>query len=275
MIRYGESGDWMGSLIGHKGAVWSARLNADATLAATGSADFTAKVWSALTGDELHSFMHKHIVKATAFTPDSTRLLSGGQEKKVRVFDMARTDAAPAILEGHSASILAVIGLTEPTAIVSAAQEKDLRLWDTRTGAVAKIIPTGAEVKGVSLSVDRTVLTAALSNATVNFYHANTLELIAELPLPFPTDCITYDPAHRRLVTGSGSDTDTWVRAYTVSPLSGGNSAAELVVVNKGHHGPARAVAFTSDGANYASGSVDGTIRIWAWNDYDKELNNE
>ena len=125
-------------------------------------------------------------------------------------------------------------------------------------------------MKGVSLSIDRSVLSVALSNSTVNFYDASTLDLLAELTLPFPTDCISYDPAHRRLVTGSGSDTDTWVRAYTISPLSG-NCTAELVVVNKGHHGPARAVAFTYDGANYASGSVDGTIRIWAWNDYDKD----
>ena len=125
MIRYGESGDWMGSLIGHKGAVWSARLNADATVAATGSADFTAKVWSALNGDELHSFMHKHIVKATSFTSDSRSLLTGGTEKKVRVFDLSKPDAAAAILEGHNAPVLAVIGLSNPTAIVSGAQEKD------------------------------------------------------------------------------------------------------------------------------------------------------
>jgi hypothetical protein len=29
---------------------------------------FSSKVWDALTGDELHSFEHKHIVRACAFS---------------------------------------------------------------------------------------------------------------------------------------------------------------------------------------------------------------
>lgn len=60
-----------------QGAVWSCVLNDPALLCATGSADFTARVWDACSGTQMHEFSHPHIVRSTNFSHLGNKLATG------------------------------------------------------------------------------------------------------------------------------------------------------------------------------------------------------
>ncbi|KAJ9179091.1 hypothetical protein P3X46_010915 [Hevea brasiliensis] len=119
MLRNGETGDWIGTFEGHKGAVWSCCLDTNALRAASASADFTAKLWDALTGDELDSFEHKHIVRACAFSEDTHLLLTGGVEKILRILDLNRPDVPPREVDSSPGSIRTVAWLHSDQTILS------------------------------------------------------------------------------------------------------------------------------------------------------------
>jgi len=88
MVRDATSGDWIGTFRGHKGAVWSCRLDPAGYLAATASGDFSVKVWDAITGKDLTTFGHRHIVKTCEFSPDSKFLATGGHEGILRIYNL-------------------------------------------------------------------------------------------------------------------------------------------------------------------------------------------
>lgn len=99
MLRKGETGDWIGTFEGHKGAVWGVALNNNASRASTGSADFEAKIWDAVSGNELHSLPHSHIVKTVAFSSDNNFLLTGSNEKLLRIYDLNKIEQGKKIFE--------------------------------------------------------------------------------------------------------------------------------------------------------------------------------
>lgn len=63
--------------------------------ARTASADFSARLWDAVTGNEVHEFVHKHIVKSVSFAADRSKLATAGHEGILRIYDVASPSSPP------------------------------------------------------------------------------------------------------------------------------------------------------------------------------------
>jgi serine-threonine kinase receptor-associated protein len=250
MIRNGETGDWIGTFIGHKGAVWCARLDPTASVALTGSADYTAKLWNASTGDELRTFTHKRIVKAVDISRDSRRAVTGGQEKLLQVWDTEH-GLCSASLQGHQDVIKQVLWVNDNT-VLSAGADAVIRLWDLRSGSQGLTAFAKAPVASLELSKDGKTLTSA-AGKEVTFWDPHTFVPQKVYTLNFELHTAALHPSSTKFAVGGS---DFYAHIYDFA-------TGEQLEVNKGHHGPIHCIRFAPDGETYASGSEDGTIRIW------------
>src|SRR5207237_8738632 len=81
----------LGTLTGHKYAVYSVALSANGQTLASGSEDKTIKVWNLSTGKEVRTLTgHEYAVYSVALSADGQSLDSGSIDKMIKVCIMSK-----------------------------------------------------------------------------------------------------------------------------------------------------------------------------------------
>lgn len=266
-IRNGETGDWIGTFHGHKGAVWSAKVDKlTRTLAATGSGDFSAKLWCLNSGKELHEFKHKHVVKSVDFSADTLHLATGCQDGLLRIYNVCKPSENPLELKVSATPAAGVSkiawSLVEPDVVFVGKKSGVVEKWDTRvnstTAPVSSVtIPGGENIMDFEQSTSHNILMVA-SGKKVCSYTVDGMQLLKEFDMPHPMTFkeeggVSLSPDGSKFIAGGS---DLWLREFDYE-------SGEVLRIFKGHHGPIRCVRYHPSGAVGASGSEDGTIRLW------------
>lgn len=270
-------GDWVGTFLGHKGAVWCARLSGgDAARAVSGSADFsacvytlTSKVWDTYTGESLHTITHGHIVRSVGIDRAGRKILTGGNERKLRLFDLGKDDSVDTAAvfkrggaeESHDAPVRSIVQSWDDENVIATAEEKAIHWWDARTLDHVHTLPFEQPIVSMERSCgsfgERLALATGHDVVFIDLKRcvsANSHDVVRKHTLDIAPSCAALHPIRGdRFVAGSVDD--EWVRIY--------DAAGEQLDLHKGHHGPVHCVSYTPDGQVAASGSEDGTIRLW------------
>jgi serine-threonine kinase receptor-associated protein len=114
--------------------------------------------------------------------------------------------------------------------------------------------PTSCELNaGLDNNPDGTIAVAAGKNVYF-FSGSQPGQLLSHIATDREVASVALNGAARRFVTGCA--TDTWVHVWDYD-------AQQEVETGKGHHGPVWTTGFSPDGKLYATGSEDGTIKLW------------
>ena len=124
----------------------------DGTRIASGSDDFTVRLWDAQSGQPVGELTgHTDKVFGVAFSPDGTRIVSSGADHTVRLWDARTGEPIGQPLAGHTNWVSSVAFSPDGTRIVSSGADRTVRLWDAHTGE--PLMGHTAPVKSVALSL--------------------------------------------------------------------------------------------------------------------------
>ncbi|MFH7026590.1 MAG: DnaJ domain-containing protein [Heteroscytonema crispum UTEX LB 1556] len=203
---------------------------------------------------------HSAAVNAIAISPDGYTLVSGSDDKTVRLWNL-KTGKWLYIFAGQAEAVLSVAISPDGRILASGSVDRKITSWKLDTKAFLNTFfylnspySHNGFVYSVAFSPDGKILASGSADNTIRIWGRYTGEL--KRTLNGHSDAIlsvAISPDGKTLVSGSADQT---IRLWDLQ-----NSGKSKILT--GHLGAVKTVTISPDGQTLISGSTDSTIKLW------------
>jgi serine-threonine kinase receptor-associated protein len=140
-----------------------------------GGADFVAKVWDE-TGVCLTTLPHQHIVRTVDLSTNASHLLTGGNEKRLRIWDLTHSTPLQGVVElksssgealAHAGTIRSAFWNNRNDTIISMGEDRTIKFFDLRTLQESQRLEFSSSITSMEKSHDGELVSITTGNEVI------------------------------------------------------------------------------------------------------------
>ncbi|CAK9100929.1 Uncharacterized WD repeat-containing protein alr3466 [Durusdinium trenchii] len=194
-------------------------------------------------------------LNSALFSSDGSTIVTAATDKCVRLWDAA-SGVLKAKLQGHDEPVLCAVANADASMVVSGGEDCSLRVWHlSGSGQEGEVVLQGDEPVTCVALCGPDLVASGSYDGVIRLWSIEQGKCVRELQGHTESVRDLAVDKHNLLVSGAA---DTVVRVW---PLEEDTDAEELIL--RGHKEGVQSVAIASDASVCASGSEDGTVRVW------------
>ena len=201
-------------------------------------------------------YLEGHIgsVRSLAITSDNKYIVSGGNDKAVRIWNL-QDKMQEGVLYGHTHYITSIVISTCDRFIASSSMDKSVRMWDLQAKTQIHIFYNNSfSLTCVTITTDNKYIVWADANSTMSIVCIQSQEISKYREESSKITCIAITSDNKFIVSGRDDKT---VRLWNLTDKT-------LEATLNGHFGIVLSLAISKDNKYILSGSKDKTVIIWS-----------
>ncbi|MES1907805.1 MAG: hypothetical protein MHM6MM_000850 [Cercozoa sp. M6MM] len=281
-LFYSRNCERIGTFDGHEGSVYEICMDGKSKFLLSASADYTARVWNLLTGEEIQKFEFQSPARSVHFSNDDKMFLVVGDQamgQQASVFLFKRGDDGEFVdnrreiaRASHKGKILRARFVDNNENVLTMGDDGYLRKFSVESGEqVAEVRASREALTHMKLSPDQCMVLVGSKDMNARLFDVETLELLKTYKTDTPVNGVDFHPTRDIIVLGGGQD----ARDVTQTAAASGKFEShfyhivyeEKLYSVRGHFSPINAIAVSPDGTRFISGAEEGIARMHVFPD--------